>query len=96
MCELRFINSKKVNYGVFYVPKIKVKNIFLSELNQIGHDKIAFVLLPVLKPTKKNQFGFLRDNLFCDSIIPPQQQTIFWSSFSEASEEPTEKEQATT
>jgi hypothetical protein len=50
----------------------------------------------VLKPAKKNQFGFLRDKLFCDPIIPPQQQTISWSSFSEASEESTEEEQATT
>ena len=29
------------------------------ELNQIGRDKIAFVLLPLLKPAKKIQFGFL-------------------------------------
>jgi len=32
------------------------------ELNQIGHDKIAFVLLLVLKSAQKNQFGFLSYN----------------------------------
>ena len=34
------------------------------ELNQIGHNKIAFVLLPELKATQKNQFGFLSRLLF--------------------------------
>ena len=43
-----------------------MKYIFLTEVKpnvptdrQVGHDKIAFVLLPGLKPVQKNQFGFL-------------------------------------
>ena len=40
--------------------------IFLTGVNpnlpagrQVGHDKIAFVLLPELKPTQKHQFEYL-------------------------------------
>ena len=34
------------------------------ELNQIGHDKITFVLSPGFNPAQKNQFGFLSYRLF--------------------------------
>jgi hypothetical protein len=42
-----------------FVPKGQVIRIFLLELNQIVHEKIAFVLLPKLKSAQKSQFGFL-------------------------------------
>jgi hypothetical protein len=32
---------------------------FCLELKQIGHEKIAFILLLGLKPAQKNQFGIL-------------------------------------
>jgi hypothetical protein len=47
-------------------PKDKGYRIFLTgakpnltAVRQVGHEKIAFVLLPELKPAQKNQFGFL-------------------------------------
>jgi len=39
--------------------KFALRNILFNRVNQIGHDKIAFVLMPVLKPAQKIQFGFL-------------------------------------
>ena len=44
-----------------FMPKGQRVKIFLTGLTQIGHNKIAFVLLPELKPAQKNQFGYLND-----------------------------------
>ena len=59
MGEVRSINSENANREAFYACWTKDTEYFWLELNQIGHEKIAFVLLPELKPAQKNQFGFL-------------------------------------
>jgi hypothetical protein len=69
MGEVRTISSKKANHEAFNVPKTKDKKYFWVELNQIGHDKIDFVFLPVFKPAQKNQFGYLSNTLFIPSNI---------------------------
>lgn len=63
MGEVRSISSKKTNREAFFVEKTKGAEYFCLELSrwlsgQIGHDSIAFVLLPLLKPAKKINLGF--------------------------------------
>ena len=47
------ITQKKCKSGGIYAKRTKDAKYSRAELNQIGQDKIAFVLLPELKPAQK-------------------------------------------
>jgi hypothetical protein len=58
MGEVRSISSKYINQGAFYAQRTKDTEYLKVELNQIGHNCIAFVHKPDKNPIKKSIWIF--------------------------------------